>query len=168
MLPYGGVFIADQMGLGKTIEALAIVLQQRKFPVLIVTPASLKLNWVREIEQWIPNVDLQVLSGTTPRIPTRWPAITIINYDILESWASVMPLPATVILDESHYIKNGAASRSKAAIRLSDRMALEATRICLSGTPIINSPNELITQLRFLHRIEELGGISSFRSRYGT
>jgi SWI/SNF-related matrix-associated actin-dependent regulator 1 of chromatin subfamily A len=168
MLPHGGVFIADQMGLGKTIEALAIVLQQRKFPVLIVTPASLKLNWVREIEQWIPNVDLQVLSGTTPRISTQWPTITIINYDILESWASVMPLPATIILDESHYIKNGAASRSKAAIRLSDRMALEATRICLSGTPIINSPNELITQLRFLHRIEELGGISSFRSRYGT
>lgn len=161
-----GVMIADQMGLGKTVQALAVLAATEAFPALIVCPASLKMNWQREAERWIPGRSVQILSGTKPH---RTEAdVLILNYDILDGWADAIDGLRAVILDESHYIKNGATIRTKAAIRLSDRLDPEAIRLCLTGTPVVNVPGEIVTQLRFLHRIEEFGGVAEFRNRYQT
>ena len=45
--------IADEMGLGKTLQAMAIIASYNVFPVLIVCPASLRLNWAEELERWL-------------------------------------------------------------------------------------------------------------------
>lgn len=163
----GDVLIADQMGLGKTVQALACLAARDARPAVIVCPASLKLNWRREVEHWLPGWSVGVISGTradTAQNPP--PDVTIVNYDVLDTWAEVLPAPAAVILDESHYIKNGTALRTKAAIRLADRTAPDALRLCLTGTPVVNVPGEIVTQLRFLRRLDEFGGPGDFRTRY--
>jgi hypothetical protein len=57
-------FLADEQGLGKTIEALAALEADDAYPAIVVCPASLKLNWMREIERWLPGRSAQALSGT--------------------------------------------------------------------------------------------------------
>jgi hypothetical protein len=47
-------FLADEQGLGKTIEALATLEADGAYPAIVVCPASLKLNWLRELERWLP------------------------------------------------------------------------------------------------------------------
>ncbi len=81
---YGRVIIADEMGLGKTAQALAwCQLHPHKRPVIIVVPASLKLNWEREAHMWMDRPDVEILSGRKPKVITGNPDIVIVNYDIL-------------------------------------------------------------------------------------
>ncbi len=57
-------FLADEQGLGKTIEALATLQADDAYPAIVVCPASLKLNWMREIARWLPGRSAQALAGT--------------------------------------------------------------------------------------------------------
>lgn len=163
----GGVLLADQMGLGKTVQALASIAARDALPALIVCPASLRLNWQREATAWLPGMSVALLSGRTPALPDPWPDLAIINYDVLDAWADIVPAETrAVVLDESHAIKSGATIRTKAAIHLSDRLSPDALRLALTGTPVVNAPGELMTQLRFLRRLDDLGGPAAFRARY--
>lgn len=158
-------FIADEMGLGKTVQAIATLHASDAFPALIICPASLKLNWQREIRKWIPNVTTEILSGTKSRTTTA--DVRIINYDILHAWAESFTDLKGLVLDESHYIKNATTRRAKAAIELSDRVDPEGTVLCLTGTPVLNNASELIPQIRVIGRLKEFGGVKEFRRRYG-
>ena len=60
----GATFLADEQGLGKTVQALAALEADDAYPAVIVCPAGLKLNWRREIERWLPHRTLTVVSGT--------------------------------------------------------------------------------------------------------
>lgn len=85
----GNCLIADEMGLGKTIQALAwLQLRKKKRPVLIVCPATLKLNWEKEIRVWLPKSNPLVLYGEDEGwlgdVDTNKHDIIIINYDILK------------------------------------------------------------------------------------
>jgi hypothetical protein len=160
----GGVIIGDEMGLGKTSQGLALLKATNSFPAVIVCPASLKLNWKREAEQWIDGIKVKVISGTSGVMPDA--DIYVVNYDILSYWVEKFPTIRGIVFDESHYIKNPQAQRTKASIRLSDKVVDGGVRACLSGTPVVNSPLELQPQLRVVNRIEEFGG-RSFRSTYG-
>ena len=86
---HGRALVADEMGLGKTLQALAwCQMHRNKVPVLIITPASLKLNWVNELELWLPDVNYEILSGKKTWKPTA--DFIIINYDILPSWVDTI------------------------------------------------------------------------------
>ena len=105
----GRALIADEMGLGKTVQALTwLDMHPEKRPVIIVVPASLKLNWAKEIKMWMKNTkpNVQLLNGTTPNIPLIGDVI-IINYDILHAWvnALIATRPQILVLDEAHYFK---------------------------------------------------------------
>ena len=63
------LFIADEQGLGKTIEALATLEQDDAYPAVVICPASLKLNWERETAHWLPHRSLHVVVGTGKTIP---------------------------------------------------------------------------------------------------
>lgn len=156
------VFIADEMGLGKTIQALATIQAAEAFPALIVCPASLKLNWQREAEKWLPGRSVVVVSGTKGDIEAD---VVVINYDILgRNKKRLMARGfASVTLDESHYIKNHKAQRTKHAQELG---AEARVRLCLTGTPVLNRPAELLPQLDFLGRLDDLGGFWGFAKRY--
>jgi SWI/SNF-related matrix-associated actin-dependent regulator 1 of chromatin subfamily A len=139
----GRALLADQMGLGKTIQALEWIrrIPQRR-PVIIVCPASVKYNWQSEALDHF-NIRVDVIEGRATKRTKCLPGnIVVINYDILPSWLKVIQKakPQVVVLDESHYLINHLAKRTKAAMKLSK---LAASVVALSGTPMTNRPIEL-------------------------
>jgi len=162
----GRALIADEMGLGKTVQALAwLQLHPKLRPAVIVTPAALKLNWKREAEKWLPNPNVEVLSGTSPWKTTG--DILIINYDILPNnyekeegkkrgkeilrsgWVDFLidRNPQVLITDECHYYKNGSARRTLGVRKIG---RIVPNMIALSGTPVLNRPIEIYNVVRLL------------------
>lgn len=162
--------IADQMGLGKTVQALAFLARgDDRFPALVVCPASVKMNWAREIMRWIGSdeVSCDVVDGSYcyeirpdgkkgHRIGAlksmdneEFSDILIINYDVLQRNKEKLISMGfkTAILDESHYVKNSKSKRSKAAAEIA---ASTKHKILLTGTPVMNRPSELWHQLHII------------------
>lgn len=146
----GRALIADDMGLGKTIQALAWLQLHTDFrPVIIVVPASLKLNWVKEAQKWLNKPNIQVLYGTDTST-TLLGEIIVLNYDILPFWIDklIQYKPEVLITDESHYFKNKSAKRTKAVIKLGKKCS---HIIALSGTPIVNKPIEFYNVIHLIN-----------------
>lgn len=148
-----GVLIADEPGLGKTIQAIGYLAQHPELrPAVIVVPASLKINWRNEIHKWLSKPErVAVISGTkTYDLVVTGASIVIINYDILSKWQDqiIAWKPAVVISDESHYCKNPKAARSKAMKAITKAVSKV---ILLTGTPVTNRPAELWPLLNMLN-----------------
>ncbi len=159
-------FLADEQGLGKTVEALATIEADGAYPAIVVCPASLKLNWMREIERWLPARSAQMLDGNRGAVA---PAdLTVVNYDIVAGRLDALTAlaPRAVTLDESHYCKNPAAKRTQAAQRLCAAVPREGLVLALTGTPLMNRPPELISQLRILGRLGDFGSGAQFGQRF--
>jgi len=150
----GRALIGDEMGLGKTIQALGyLALHPELRPAVIICPASLKLNWEKEIWNWM-QVPALVLSGNYKKLGfNHLENIIVINYDILDSWADFLVSlnPSCLIIDEAHMIKNQKAKRSKAVKKLAKKVDHV---IGLTGTPIINRPSEFFAILNLLNKNE--------------
>lgn len=103
-------FIADEMGLGKTVQALATVHYLNAYPALVVCPASLKINWMREANKWLPGHPNQI-------IPSWYKAdVDVTNYEALPKLKQQIKERQykSLIVDECHYVKNHKAIRTKA------------------------------------------------------
>lgn len=144
----GRALLAHEMGLGKTIQALYWITKiPKRRPVIIVAPASMKYTWQSEAALHF-GIRTEVLEGrANGTIPHRPGDIIILNYDILRSWLPTLLAwqPRCVILDEIHFIKNLRALRTKAALRLVQRVP---SVVGLSGTPLTNRPIELWSVLK--------------------
>jgi SWI/SNF-related matrix-associated actin-dependent regulator of chromatin subfamily A-like protein 1 len=161
-------FLADEQGLGKTIEALATLEADAAYPAIVVCPASLKLNWLRELELWLPGRSAQTLAGTRADAPIVPADVIVVNYDIVAArLAQLQNLePRALVLDESHYCKNAAAKRTQAVQRLSATVPNDGLVLALTGTPVMNRPPELIAQLRILGRLADFGSGAQFGKRF--
>ena len=104
------VLIADEMGLGKTIQAIGYInLNKDIKTVLVICPASLKMNWKQELEKWLVRpFNVVILNG-------KLADITITNYESVKKYFDLLRSKTwdLLILDESHYIKNYKAQRTK-------------------------------------------------------
>lgn len=148
--------LGDDMGLGKTRQA--IVALDAAVPqgamILIVCPASLKLNWKREIRMVDPEAQVEVVGqgGAAVDAP-RW---VIVNYDLLRREAERLhSIPwGGVVLDEAHFIKNASARTSHCLRLLGVQNDARAPVIgpdfvfLLTGTPITNRPRDAFNLLR--------------------
>lgn len=163
----GRCLIGDEPGVGKTAQALGVIHELRALPAVIIVPASLKVNWRREAKRALPYASVEIIRGTRPQPRLLWADIVIINYDILPDWMGNLPEPMAVVADESHWIKNPAIARTKAAIELA-RQVPDGTgaRLCLSGTPLPNRTNEVMTQLEMIGTIGAFGGIATARKKW--
>ena len=144
------VLLADEPGLGKTIQAIGYLNSLPKdqaFPVLVVCPASLKLNWDRELKKWLTHeyVTVAVVQGST--LPKA--DVLIVSYDMLnairESW--VDKEWAVLIADEAHYAKNlrmkaGQWAGSARAKMLQYISRHSARKVFLTGSPM-DRPQDL-------------------------
>ncbi|MDP1849302.1 MAG: DEAD/DEAH box helicase [Solirubrobacteraceae bacterium] len=147
-------FIADEPGLGKTLQALTTLETGDGFPALVVCPASLRLNWMREAARWLPDRTVGEYGGGTAN------DIDVVSYDVLHRLVAALTRrpPRALVLDESHYCKNPAARRTRAAQAVAAALPADALVLLLTGTPIVNRPTELASQLQILGRLDEVGG----------
>lgn len=145
----GRSLVADEMGLGKTIQALAYLqLHPELRPAVVVCPASLKLNWAKEINETMTvRAKVQILEGKRPY--NLHGEIVIINYDVLQNWLPILQkfTPKIIIADECHYFKSNSALRTKAVKSLAKGVP---HFIALSGTPIVNRPIEIYNALSII------------------
>ena len=136
-----GIFALDQ-GLGKTVCALKAI-EELKLKTLVICPASVKMVWAEEAEKWT-NLSYQVLTSKSDFDPSR--DLTIFNYDIASKVADKIPGHwGIVVLDESHFVKNPKAKRTKAALQW---LQFSQYSWALSGTPIPNRPIEIYALLK--------------------
>lgn len=145
----GRCLIGDDMGLGKTIQAIAIArVYMDDWPLLIVCPSSLRLNWKEEILRWL-ETDLDeddvrvVMTGKDVDRSVR--KVNIVSYDLIRKMPErFLKRCQCLIADESHYLKSMSALRTKVMTPLvkNARRAL-----LLSGTPALSRPVELFAQI---------------------
>ena len=159
-------FLADEQGLGKTVEALATLEADGAYPALVICPASLKLNWEREAARWLPHREVVVIDGRSA-VP-RTGEITVLNYEVVAAHREALSRlrPRALVVDESHYVKNPQAKRTQAVRRLAGAVPEDGLRLALTGTPVLNHAEELIAQLRVLGRLEDFGSGARFAREF--
>ena len=159
-------FIADEMGLGKTVQAIATLQAAQAYPAVIITPSVVKLNWEREARRWLPeDREIHAVKNGKDLDTIENSDVVIINYELVSKMMdSLMERPfRMLIMDESHYAKNPKSQRTKAISTLSKGVEYI---LLLSGTPLLNRPCELISQLKIMGRLREFGGWSGFVHKY--
>lgn len=163
-----GACLADQMGLGKTVQALAVILMRaHEGPTLIIAPTSVCMNWVSEAQRFAPTLNIvqfggsdrqKLLSGLQPF------DMLVCSYGLLQQEEVSQMLSQvqwqTIVLDEAQAIKNMTTKRSQAAMNLKGSFKLITT-----GTPIENHLSELWTLFRFINP-GFLGSFESFNQRF--
>jgi hypothetical protein len=159
-------FLADEPGLGKTVQALATLEADGAFPALVVCPASLRLNWLREAQRWLPGRTAATLGVDDAPGAAE---VGIVSYDVLHrlAGAAAERPPKGLVLDESHFVKNASARRTRAAQEVAGAMDPDALVLLLTGTPVVNRPAELGSQLEILDRIEVAGSARRLERVYG-
>ncbi|CAL8110477.1 unnamed protein product [Orchesella dallaii] len=147
----GRCLIGDDMGLGKSIQALGIAHYYRKeWPLLIVCPSSVRYAWRDSIWKWLPTVSAASISIIeSGRDLIDFAEILITSYDLLQKRSSEFSHCGVLIMDESHHLKNHKTARTKAAIPL---MQNAKRLMLLSGTPALSRPIELYTQISAIDR----------------
>ena len=161
-----GACLADDMGLGKTIQALALLVDRAKLgPALVVAPASVCRNWVKETQKFAPTLR-PLLFGEGDRAAMIKKAgkkdLIIVTYDLLTREAVKFKEKefATIILDEAQAIKNRATKRSETAMELQG-----AFKIIMTGTPVENHLGELWNLFQFANP-GLLGSLDNFAQRF--
>ena len=134
--------LADDMGLGKTTSTIIAALETGAKKILIICPASLKINWQREIENYTDR-SVYIAEGKNFSLEHDF---VIVNYDILKNFYDLKdkdnsPITKSkfelVIIDEAHYIQNAQAQRTK----LVNNFVKKVNRLwLLTGTPMTSRP----------------------------
>ncbi|MFP4008043.1 MAG: DEAD/DEAH box helicase, partial [Spirulinaceae cyanobacterium] len=163
-----GACLADQMGLGKTLQALALILTQApNGPTLIIAPTSVCANWISEAQKFAPTLNPVQFSSRDRQVTldALQPFdLFVCSYGLLQQ-EDVSEMLAKVewqiiVLDEAQAIKNMATKRSQAAMKLQGKFKLITT-----GTPIENHLGELWNLFRFINP-GLLGSWEQFNQRF--
>ncbi len=153
------VLLGDQMGLGKTVQSIVAAEMRNPKRVLILCPSSLKLNWAKEIQLAYPGefvgigydamAKWVIESYDTAWRPKAFKTLTSRTFDI-------------AILDETHFIKNVDAKRTKGVFEILEKIPV---RFGLTGTPMQNRPADLVGVLIALGYLTR-GSRWGFLNRY--
>ena len=162
-----GVCLADDMGLGKTIQTIAFMLNTaEEGPALVAAPASVVLNWRRELERFAPSLNVEVLNAAVDRKALVEQAkegdVILTTYGLFVTEAELLCNKKwnTVCLDEAHVIKNRQTKTSSSVMKLQAEH-----RIILTGTPVQNHLGELWNLFQFANP-GLLGSHDQFHEKY--
>lgn len=148
--------LADEPGLGKTAQSVLAASVANAYPLVVVVPNVVKMNWAREVERWTPQRRATVINGDGDDVDA-FADVFIVNYEILDrhlGWLARIGLRGMVV-DEAHFIKNLSSQRSQNVLALAQRIR-EATPgsnpllMALTGTPLINDVEDFDAIWRFL------------------
>jgi superfamily II DNA or RNA helicase len=156
--------LADDMGLGKSRQAVvAAHLAAGEGRVLIVCPASLRINWQREILAVLPGQAVAQVGEASPFDLTaaRWHVCTYERLGRLVRDASLRY--AVMVVDEAHYLKEHEVNRTRNTFLLSQKIE---RRFLLTGTPVLNRESEIHTLLRISGHPIGLLPLPEFKDQY--
>jgi SWI/SNF-related matrix-associated actin-dependent regulator 1 of chromatin subfamily A len=164
---HGRFLRGDEMGVGKTIQSLAISLvYQSDWPVIVVCPSGLRYNWKEEILKWMPDVhssEIHLLATSKECIMNRckfyimsFDAAVKISDQFLERGVGV------AIVDEAHYLKGLDSQRSRSLVPVISRIKRV---LLLSGTPILSRPVEIFNLMRMV-RPDIMVDFQDYAQRY--
>lgn len=175
----------DDPGLGKTIQTICALAVLKKFPAVVICPATLKLNWKSEIEKF-SGLKAMILEDSNKNSWMRYyeagrADIFITNYESMrkyfiekmpdtkrfmaksivprEEWSKVRCLVA----DESHRLKDPTTMQSRILLRLGFQ---KEHVYLLTGTPVVNKPIDLYPQLAIMGKLHHFGDKKGFIERY--
>lgn len=165
--------LADDMGLGKTVQAATVIKELKCKRALVLTLATLKFNWERELKSWIRNdLKCQVVLHVADKID-KTADVIICNYDLViykEIRKQLRDLDYdVVILDEAHVLSNSDAKRTKAVYDTQFGIIRGAKRAyLLTGTPVRNRPKDFFIMLKVFapHCIEPYTSYEAYAQRY--
>jgi len=157
-LTQGRVIIGDEMGLGKTLQAISAIAHRSSLGAdrfLVVCPASVITNWMREVDSRSELPIVKIHGEDHKTCLQRWvelKGIGITTFDTLKSFEITDDEIAglgvdTIIVDEAHYIKNISTGRTRTITKWLDR---SPNVIFLTGTPLENRVDEFITLTKLL------------------
>lgn len=179
------VIIGDEPGLGKTLQSIASVIGSGlldKGPCLVICPNSLKVNWKKEwskcsSEKAVILVD-EIKHSWQHYYHAGMARVFIVNYESLKKYFvlkmpdkdrykardiefnPVINLFSSIIIDESHKVKNTRAQVSKITLGIAWKKDMV---LAITGTPMKNKPEDLVAQLAIIGQIQHFGGISGFK-----
>ncbi|KAF8841295.1 hypothetical protein BDN67DRAFT_901690 [Paxillus ammoniavirescens] len=163
---HGGL-LADEMGMGKTIQMISLFVSDLKRPNLVIAPTVAIMQWRNEINAHTENMNVLVWHGASrivdPKELEKYDVV-LTSYSVAESCfrkqqsgfkrkGRIVKEPSPlhqikwnrIVLDEAHNIKERATNTAKAAFELKSNY-----KWCLSGTPLQNRVGELYSLIRFL------------------
>lgn len=151
----GGLLIADDVGLGKTASAIAMLTDPTTRPALVVTLTHLPRQWARELGRFAPKLRVHIAKKATPYdltpkqkraadqlelIAPEFPDVVILNYHKLAGWSEALAGKVrTVVFDEVQELRHWGSQRYDAAKHVADACHF---RVGLSATPIYNYGSE--------------------------
>lgn len=160
LLSRNGCILADDMGLGKSIQSIIAALESGAKKILVVCPSSTKINWEREINTFCD--ETTIIDGK------KWSEakFTIINFDILKNFHTLVDPRKKkenavinrelananfdlCIIDEAHYLKNNESIRGKIMVELSTKHNINKVWL-LTGTPVANRPMDFFNLLKII------------------
>lgn len=163
LLSRNGCILADDMGLGKSIQSIVAALESGAKKILVVCPSSAKINWEREINVFCN--ETAIIEGK------KWndAKFTIINFDILKNFHTLIEGRRELteeelllvkrdlananfdlaIIDEAHYLKNNDSIRGKIMVELTAKHNIPRVWL-LTGTPVANRPMDFFNLLKII------------------
>lgn len=186
------LIIGDEPGLGKTGSAIATLHGSAlngeiTFPCLVICPTSLKENWAREWAIWTDRKALVMRDSMRNTwhqyLRTGLADVLIVNYESLKKYfvaeinkPNDAPLSLkyvkfkdhitlfnSVVIDELHRVKDAGTQQAKFTKGLASG---KKWILGLTGTPVVNKPKDLISQLSIIERLIDIGGYKFFMNRY--
>jgi SWI/SNF-related matrix-associated actin-dependent regulator of chromatin subfamily A-like protein 1 len=185
------LILGDDMGCGKSAQAIATIVGSNTLeqgPCLVICPNSIKLNWVKEWSMW---TDYKAVVLNDANIKTwhyyyhsRMAHVFVINYESLRKYFVLkinkpekgkkpllkdyvfterIDLFKSVIIDESHRVKDTTTQQTKIVKRICSG---KDWVLALTGTPVINKPEDLLAPLAILDRLKDIGGKTYFTSTF--
>lgn len=177
----------DDMGLGKTPQGIGTAMGHNEWPVLVVTPKSLRLNWRKEFHEWsdrkVMVADSKNIKYIKQFIEQGMCHVLVINYDgLIKHFAKEIKktsdgkLLVTVkeelsqlfkfmIVDEAHECRNPKTKKHKVVLKVG---RLIPKKLLLTGTPFVNKVEDLAALLDIVEHLDELGGYYGFKQKYGS
>ena len=173
-----GAILADEVGLGKTIEAGILLSQrwaERKRRILVITPSNLRKQWSQELAEkfFLPSIILEaksykeaIKSGVENPFQPHEAALVICSYHFARNKAEdVMMTPwDLVVIDEAHRLRNVYKPSNKIANTLRDALS-GRKKVLLTATPLQNSLLELYGLVSFIDE-HAFGDLKSFRQQF--
>ncbi len=172
-----GAILADEVGLGKTIEASLVISQQwaeRRHHILIIAPATLRKQWSVELEEkfFLPSIILErknfnaILNATYRNPFDNIEKIVICSYQFAKKQAQhILKVPwDLVVIDEAHKLRNVYKTGNKTALALKETLQ-PFKKLLLTATPLQNDIKELYGLISIIDN-DYFGNLNSFGSQY--